>query len=92
MDLNNILTLWPYAAVVAGVPAIFYAKPLFGWAKSKLGFAAEPATPVGTLAEYLKAISVHCEKAGETEALAACDKIAPALFHEKKNPAPANAT
>lgn len=85
MDLNEVLKLWPFAAVIVGVPAIFYAKGLFTWAKGKLGItSSESPVAVGTLAENLKAIRLHCTTVGDQAAMDACDKIAPALFHEKE--------
>ncbi len=89
IDLNPILNLWPYAAVVAGVPAIFYARNIFGFVKSKMGGAPAPSggstpVPVGTLAENLKAIRLHCEKLKDEKAQDACDVIAPVIFHEKE--------
>lgn len=98
MDLNSILKLWPYllgALAIGGlyVPDVY--RLVSAWRAGKAsappttitGQVLETTGPtVGTLAEYLKAISNHCENVGDTAALEACDQIAPTLFHSKKLP------
>lgn len=102
MDLNKIISLWPYVLVFGVGMAVLYVPDVYRWWKNRQPAAAiptaytigqagqpllvpaAPAVPVGTLAEYLKAISNHCDSVGDTAALAACDQIAPTLFHSKK--------
>lgn len=102
MDLNKILSLWPYllgGLAIAGL----YVPDAWRWVMSwKSAAPAAPAgdrgqgtgdgaapVPVGQLAEYLKAISNHCASVKDDAALQACDQIAPTLFHEKKPDQPA---
>lgn len=89
MDLNWIINhlfeivLGGGAAGVAFGPELW--KKFLAWRASK-----KPATTlegiesvgVGTLAEYHKAIAIHCKLVGDKEALAACDRISPTLFHD----------
>jgi len=89
--LMQILGYWPYAAVAAVVLGIGYQDRIFAWLKSRRPAAngtvlTTEGPGVGTLAEYLKAIADHCELVGDREAVAACDKIAPVLFHDQKLP------
>jgi hypothetical protein len=95
IDLNGILNLWPYILLGGGAIGVGYGPEIYRWWKARRAAAAStieaPPAPgsdqpvsVGTLAVYLKAIAVHCGKINDTKALAACDEIAPALFHEQK--------